>query len=132
MRSFRAESVSAFVKARLDGAADRARQLLGRALPTFPIWLTRDIDAAKLWLRQTSRGTECYGITASSEAQRLKSFGLNVKAETDPANWFLGGKIDRQSPYSLEDVATEFQIQGLELDWTCAAWDGDLRFHQGR
>jgi hypothetical protein len=132
IRSFRAESVSAFVKALLDGAENRARQLLGRVLPTFPVLLTRNIRSAKRWLRQKARGTERYGIIASSEAQRLKPFGLNVKTEIDPVNWFLSGKTDIRSSYYLEDVATEFQTQGLELDWTCVAWDGDLRFHQGR
>ena len=132
IRSFRAESVSAFVKALLDWCGSRARQLLGRVLPTFPVLLTRDLQSAKIWLRQKARGTERYGIIASSEAQRLKPFGLNVKTEIDPANWFLSGKTDIRSSFYLEDVATEFQIQGLELDWTCVAWDGDLRFHQGR
>jgi len=132
IRSFRAESVSAFVKALLDGAENSARQLLGRVLSTFPVLLTRNLQSAKRWLRQKARGTERYGIIASSEAQRLKPFGLNVKTEIDPVNWFLSGKTDIRSSYYLEDVATEFQIQGLELDWTCVAWDGDLRFHQGR
>ena len=43
-------------------------------------------------------------------------------------NWFLDGKEDVRSSFYLEDVATEFQIQGLELDWSCVVWDGDLRF----
>jgi hypothetical protein len=130
IRSFRAEAVSSFVKAILDCAQDEARRLLGEILPAFPIFLTRDILAAKSWLRKKARGTERYGIIASSEALRLKPFGLNVKAEIDPRNWFLNGKTDIRSAFYLEDVATEFQIQGLELDWTCVAWDGDLRFNQ--
>ena len=131
IRSFRSESVSAFVKAVIDCDADRARQLLGQVRPTFPVFLTRDLQSARIWLKQKARGTERYGIIASSEAQRLKPFGLNVKAEIDPANWFLKGKSDIRSSFYLEDVATEFQIQGLELDWTCVAWDADLRFNRG-
>jgi hypothetical protein len=131
IRSFRSESVSAFVKAILDCNEHRARQLLGQVLPTFPVVLTRDFRSAKLWLKQRARGTERYGIIASSGAQRLKAFGLDVKAKIDPANWFLNGKSDVRSSFYLEDVATEFQIQGLELDWTCVAWDGDLRFNCG-
>lgn len=131
IRSFRAEAVSSFVKAILDCNANRARELLEQVLPTFPIVLTRDVRSAKLWLRQQARGTERYGIIASSEAQRLKPYGLNVKAEIEPTNWFLNGKIDIRSSFYLEDVATEFQIQGLELDWTCVAWDGDFRFNRG-
>ena len=95
------------------------------------MFLTRDLQSAKIWLKQKARGTERYGIIASSKAQRLKPFGLNVKAEIDPANWFLKGKSDIRSSFYLEDVATEFQVQGLELDWTCVAWDADLRFDRG-
>jgi hypothetical protein len=84
-----------------------------------------------VWLRGVARGTERYGIVASSEAQRLKPFGINVKAEIRPEHWFLNGKLDIRSSFYLEDVATEFQIQGLELDWACVAWDGDLRFRDG-
>ena len=128
IRSFRAEAVSALVKAMLDCEVNRARELLGQVLPTFPVLLTRDVNSAKLWLKQKSRGTERCGIIASSEAQRLKPFGLNVKADIDPINWFLNGKTDIRSSFYLEDVATEFQIQGLELDWICVAWDCDLRY----
>jgi hypothetical protein len=107
------------VQALVDCDADRACRLLGEILPTFPVFLTRDLQSAKIWLKQKARGTERYGIIASSEAQRLKPFGLNVKAEIDAANWLLKGKSDIRSSFYLEDVATEFQIQGLELDWTC-------------
>ena len=130
IRSFRAEGVSSFVKALLDCKQDRARNLLDKILKTFPICLTRDLSLAKAWLRQNARGTERFGIIASSEGQRLKPFGIHVKAEIDPTNWFLNAKSDIRSSFYLEDVATEFQIQGLELDWTCVAWDADLRFNQ--
>jgi hypothetical protein len=89
IRSFRAEAVSSIVKAILDCAQGEVRRLLGQVLPAFPILLTRDIFAAKSWLRKKARGTERYGIIASSEALRLKPLGLNVKAEIDPRNWFL-------------------------------------------
>jgi hypothetical protein len=123
--------VSEFVKALLDCDQVKAVDSLGQVLPTYPIRLTRDLDSAKSWLRQKARGTERYGVIASSEAQRLRPFGLNVKAEIDPKNWFLNDKNDIRSSFYLEDVATEFQVQGLELDWVCVAWDGDLRFCSG-
>lgn len=131
IRSFRAESVSALVKAILDCDEQGARRLLEQVLPTYPVVLTRDLQSARLWLRQRARGTERFGILASSEAQRLKPSGLHVKAEIDPVDWFLNGKSDTPSSFYLEDVATEFQIQGLEVDWACVAWDGDLRFGRG-
>ncbi|MAE61892.1 MAG: hypothetical protein CMJ49_11120 [Planctomycetaceae bacterium] len=131
VRSYRAEAVSSFIEALLDCDVERARDLLAQVLPTFPINLTRNIEDAKGWLRHVARGSERYGLIASSEAQRLRPFGLNVKADIDPRHWFLNDKSDVRSSYYLEDVATEFQIQGLELDWTCVAWDSDLRFEHG-
>jgi hypothetical protein len=130
-RSFRAEKVSDFVKALLDCERDKASATLNEILLAYPIRLTRDVDSAKSWLRQQARGTERFGIVASSEAQRLRPFGIDVKAEIDPTNWFLNDKNDIRSSFYLEDVATEFQVQGLELDWVCVAWDGDFRFHNG-
>jgi DUF2075 family protein len=47
--------------------------------------------------------------------------------KVDPVRWFLEDRQDVRSSYYLEDVATEFQVQGLELDWACVVWDGDLR-----
>jgi len=46
----------------------------------------------------------------------------------DPVHWFLDDKADVRSSYYLEDVATEFQVQGLEIDWACVTWDADLRY----
>lgn len=132
IRSFRAETISSFVKALLDCEQEKSKALLSKVHSKFPIYLTRDINIAKVWLRNNARGTERYGIISSSEAQRLKPFGINVKAKIDPKNWFLKEKTDVRSSYYLEDVATEFQIQGLELDWLCVAWDADLRFNQGQ
>ncbi len=127
VRSFRSEKVSAFVNQLL--ALDRAAaaNTLRDVLPQFPIRLTRDLSAAKRWLRQQARGSERYGIVVSSQAQRLKPHAIDVRTPIDPIHWFLHGKDDVRSSYYLEDVATEFQVQGLELDWTCVVWDGDLR-----
>lgn len=90
--------------------------------------LTRDLNKAREWLRSKARGTQRLGLVASSGAIRLKPEGINVKAEIDPINWFLNGKEDIRSSYYLEDVATEFHVQGLELDWVGVCWDGDLRY----
>jgi DUF2075 family protein len=127
VRSFRSEKVSAFVNQLLALDRDAAASTLRDVLPHFPIRLTRDLSAAKQWLRQQARGTERYGIVVSSQAQRLKPHAIDVRAKIDPIHWFLHGKDDVRSSYYLEDVATEFQVQGLELDWTCVVWDGDLR-----
>lgn len=129
MRSFRAENVSSFVKAVLDreyrAAADAFQQLAAR----YPIVMTRDLDAAKSWIRERARGSERYGLVTSSNAFRLKPHAIDVRVKVDPVHWFLDGKDDTRSSYYLEDAATEFQVQGLELDWTCVTWDADLRLN---
>lgn len=128
MRSYRAENVSAFVKAILDMEIRTATELYHNIRHRYPLVLTRDLTLAKRWLREKARGSERFGILASSSAERLKSRGLHVKAPMNPVHWFLEGKEDVRSSYFLEDVATEFHCQGLELDWTCVAWDADLRY----
>jgi hypothetical protein len=127
MRSFRAENVSAFVKAVLDQEHRAATGALERMRERFPIAVTRDLDAAKQWVRDHARGSERYGLVTSSKAFRLKPHAIDVRVKVDPVHWFLSGKNDPRSSYYLEDAATEFQVQGLELDWTCVTWDADLR-----
>lgn len=127
MRSFRAEHVSAFVKAVLDVDEPVGRKLLEQIRKRYPLALTRDLSTAKEWLRAHARGSERTGIVASSKAMRLKAFGLDVRVDVDPVHWFLHDREDVRSSYYLEDVATEFQIQGLEIDWACVTWDADLR-----
>ena len=127
IRSFRSEKVSEFVKTILDCKIDDAKELYKQIGNDYPIVLTRDISRAKQWVKNKARGTERYGLIASSRAYRLRPFGINIKAKINPKNWFLNGKNDIRSSYFFEEVATEFDIQGLGLDWTCVAWDADLR-----
>lgn len=128
MRSFRAERVSQLVKAILDLDSEMASSIVKDTLSKYPIVLTRDLTKAKRWLRKHAQGSERYGLVASSQAQRLKPHAIDVKAPMNPIHWFLNGKEDVRSSYYLEDVATEFHVQGLELDWACVTWDGDFRY----
>jgi hypothetical protein len=127
MRSFRAEQLSAFVSDVLDGNATAAQETLNSLKDRYPIAMTRDLEQAKRWLKERARGSERYGLVASSGALRLRPEGLHVKSSIDPASWFLNDKSDVRSSYYLEDVATQFDIQGLELDWAGVCWDADLR-----
>jgi hypothetical protein len=129
MRSFRSEKVSAFVKAVLDIDTASARALLQEVGSRYPIAVTRDLAGAKAWIRDRARGSERYGLVASSEAQRLKPHAIDIRYQVDPVQWFLNDRNDTRSSYYLEDAATEFQIQGLELDWVCVTWDADMRRH---
>lgn len=127
VRSFRSESVSRFVKALLDLDTGVALDLVRRSMDRYPIVLTRDLRLAKDWVRFHARGTERYGLVASSTAQRLKPHAIDVRVAVDPVHYFLNDSHDTRSSYYLEDAATEFQVQGLELDWVCMTWDADLR-----
>jgi len=128
MRSFRAENVSLLVKQILDLDANGARRTLAQLDRRYPIVITRDLSKAKNWLRSQALGTERYGIMVSSQAERLKPHAIFVRAPIDPVHWFLDGKNDVRSSYYLEDVATEFHVQGLELDWGCVTWDADFQY----
>lgn len=128
VRSFRSEKVSQFVKEILECNQNMARVLYSEISKKYPILLSRSIEGARHWLRSKARGSERFGLVASSGAKRLRPLGINVDNKIEPKHWFLSGKEDIRSSYFLEEVATEFDIQGLELDWICVAWDADLRF----
>jgi len=93
--------------------------------------LTRSMRAARRWLRRQRRGTERVGLAASSSAQRLKHHAIDIRVSIDPVHWFWDPPSDARSSLDLEDAATEFQVQGLELDWTIVTWDADLRWRVG-
>ncbi len=128
MRSFRAENLSMLIKNILDLDIEQSKITLSKIQDKYPILITRNLFKAKAWLKNMARGSERYGIIVSSQAQRLKPFAIDVKSPMNPVHWFLEGKDDVRSSFYLEDVATEFQVQGLELDWSCVTWDGDLRY----
>jgi DUF2075 family protein len=129
VRSFRSEKVSLFVKQLLDFEKTGARENLLDIQDKYPIVLTRDLEVAKNWVKGQARGSERYGMVVSSQAERLKPYAIDVRVKTNPVHWFLNGKEDVRSSYYLEDVATEFDVQGLELDWVCMAWDADFRYN---
>lgn len=132
VRSFRTPDLAAFVKSVLDANIDEAKALYRRVKDKYPIVITRDLNKTKVWVRDHCQGTTRYGLLASSGALRLKPEGIFVKNEISVANWFLNGKDDVRSSYMLEDVVTEFDIQGLELDYSVVAWDADYRYVNGQ
>ncbi|MBO7430044.1 MAG: DUF2075 domain-containing protein [Spirochaetia bacterium] len=131
MRSFRSEKVSSFVHELLDLNIQKTKELYREIKTAYPIILTRSLEKAKDWLRQKARGSERYGMIVSSQAYRLKPLAIDVRFKPDTVHWFLDDKDDIRSSLFLEDVATEFDIQGLELDWSCVIWDGDFRYSEG-
>lgn len=131
VRSFRSEHVSNLVKALLDLNINAAKEFFSLLQSKYPIYLCRDINKARKWLRENTRGNERSGIIATSGGIRLRPDGLFVKSKIEVEHWFLDDIDDVRSSNSLEEVSTEFDIQGLELDWTCVAWDADLRLIKG-
>lgn len=131
LRSFRSENVSNFVKALLDVDIDTTKRLYEQFNNDYPVFVTRNLHKAKLWVRSQAKGSQRYGLTASSGAKRLRKYGIWVQNKIETTNWFLNGKNDVRSSFHLEETATEFDIQGLELDWTIVCWDADLRFEKG-
>lgn len=128
VRSFRSEQVSQLVHCILDNSPQQAKEIYSEIKQRYPIYLTRNLDTAKQWLRAQAKGTERIGIIASSGGKRLKPDGIDVKNEIKPPQWFLNDSADVRSSYYLEDVATEFEIQGLEIDYSCLAWDINLYY----
>jgi DUF2075 family protein len=134
LRSFRAERLSDFVHALLT-FDEKAKQLyLNVTENKYPVLLTRDINRARMWLRQNARGTSQTGILVSKVAARFKPQAVNVLAQGDEyaVHWFLEDKNDVRSSNYLEEAATEIQVQGLELDFACVLWDADFRFENGK
>lgn len=137
VRSFRSEKLSELVQSILNISLVKSQSLYQEVNKVFPIVLTRDLEVAKKWLRTKSKGTERTGILISSGARRLRAVGVDAanglrsdSGAVNIANWFLNDKTDVRSSYFLEIPATQFVIQGLELDWTCVCWGADLRANE--
>lgn len=131
MRSFRAESLSEFVGHVIENRPLDARFAYDKIADRYPIQLTRDLSTVRQWLRDRARGSERFGLVASSGANRLRPEGIFMKSQIDAPVWFLNDRNDVRSSYYLEEVASEFDIQGLELDWTGVCWDADYRYEVG-
>ena len=133
LRSYRAEKLSAFVHAMLsvDG---RAASIYEEIKDRYPIVLTRDMEKARRWLHEKVRGTERTGVLITKESARYKPLGVHVlqSGDENAVHWFLEDKADTRSSNYLEDAATEIQVQGLELDYTCLLWDADMRYENGK
>ena len=133
LRSFRAEKLSAFVHALLS-FDESASQLYNEIKEKYPIVLTRDMAKARKWLHDKVRGTERTGVLVTKESARFKPLAVHIlpSGDENAVHWFLDDKSDVRSSNYLEDAATEIQVQGLELDYTCLLWDADMRYEDGK
>ena len=132
LRSFRSEKVANFVHYLLENEKTQATAIYNEIKKVYPICMTRDLKIAKKWIKEQTLNKNCrYGLIASSQAKRLRSEGIWVECKCKPEKWFLEGKDDIKSSYFLEEVATEFDIQGLEIDYALIGWDADYRYENG-
>ena len=134
LRSFRAEKLSTFVHALLSFDTETAKKLYSEIKDKYPLVLTRDMEKAKKWLHSKVRGSERTGVLITKESARFKPLGIHVLPSDDDnaVHWFLEDRVDTRSSNFLEDAATEIQVQGLELDYTCLLWDADMRYEDGK
>ena len=134
LRSYRAEKLSAFVHALLELDSEKAAAIYAAIKDKYPIVLTRNMETAKRWLHKKVRGSERTGVLITKESARYKPLGMHVlpSGDENAVHWFLEDKTDVRSSNYLEDAATEIQVQGLELDYTCLLWDADMRYEDGK
>lgn len=132
LRSFRSEKVANFVHYLLNNEQEEAAKIYNEIKKVYPICMTRDFNTAKKWIKMQTEGKNCkYGLIASSQAKRLRAEGIWVECKCKPEKWFLEGKDNIKSSYFMEEVATEFDIQGLEIDYALVGWDADYRYENG-
>lgn len=127
IRSFRADKQCEFVNSLLDNDVETAKKVYADISKKYPIFVSRNLNEAKSWVRKQVRGSQRCGVLACSSAQRLKPEGIYVPTDIDVKNWFLAPSDDLRSSNMLEIVASEFKVQGLEIDWGLVCWDADLR-----
>lgn len=142
-RSIRSNRVSDFVdnlvRGRSDeivqsGVLDKEKGILGdNEADAFPVFLTRDLEAAKQWVankaaRVDGRPIERYGILATSTEQRLRADGVVVPKDMNVVDWMLGEPENVDSSYQMEVAASEFKVQGLEIDYAVVVWGGDYQY----
>jgi hypothetical protein len=135
LRTFRSPTISEWVARVLEGDAQGAKECPARR-GTYPIRVTRSLEAARGWLLEMGRGQRRYGLVASSGARRLRAEGLGVTLNATEgvkiAQWYLNPPGDVRSSFALEVTANEYTTQGLELDYIGVCWGGDFLIRRGR
>lgn len=128
-RSYRAQAITEWSNSLLRGKLEDARRAL-KGCEAFPVYLTRNLKIAKSWLNLMARGSSRCGLVTSSGAIRLRAYGLETSTsfhrDYPYEHWFLRSRGDVRASYQLEVAATEFEIQGLELDFVGLCWCNDL------
>ncbi len=96
------------------------------------IYLTRDLQVAKRWVRDQLAGELRGGLIASAQGRRLAAEGIFVDFKPDIAKWMIAPASDVRSSNMLETAQNQYQIQGLEIDFSIVCWDADLRWEKNQ
>jgi hypothetical protein len=127
-RSLGADDLAQWVNFVLDGQLQHAIEL--NITRRYPLFLSRDLQQTHLSLKTFSLSDSRFGLVGSSGSARLRAEGLEPSstfhADYPWHHWYLAPRTDIRSSYACEVFATEFEIQGLELDWACLCWGGDF------
>ena len=127
-RSLRAENLASWVNHVVAGDARTAAAI--KIAARFPMFLSRDLNETRAMLQLQRRGASRHGLVGSSGAARLRAEGLepnsSFHADYPWEHWYLAEASDIRSSFQCEVFATEFEIQGLELDWIGLCWGGDM------
>ena len=129
MRSLNAPNLPNFIEFLLNNNKSNAKHILNEFNDNYEIYITRNLAHAKKWVKQKFNENPIrYGLLAQSNAIRLIPEGIFVKNNIDEKIWFLNEPDDVRSSNFLEITATEFDVQGLEIDYSIVAWDANLRY----
>lgn len=138
IRSYKAQELSQWVGLVLENKNEEANLIFKNKMKHYPVFITRNLETAKIWLKKKARGTRRTGIVASSGGRRLKAFGYDPfhglrgdSSQDELGAWYLNSAHDVRSSNFLEIIATEYAVQGLEIDWVGIFWDADLRRANG-
>lgn len=135
IRSLNAPILSNFIEDLLKNDKENATTKLIEFNEDYPLYITRNLENAKKWIKRESQKFDetdqiRYGLLAQSKAKRLIPECIFVQRRIPEIEWFLNDENDVRSSNHLEIPATEFNIQGLEIDYSIVAWDANLRYNE--
>lgn len=132
LRSRCAEDLHEWVSETLNGKLAQASKISQNIFAQgFQIYITRDLEVAKTYVREryANAPESRFGLLASSKDRLLRNFGIkndfhDVK-QVKKAKWYNSPAGEKFSSNNLEDVITEFDCQGLEVDCAIVCWGND-------
>jgi hypothetical protein len=138
LRNRRAERLHDWVALLLAGSIpEAARRAFPIQMDGFPMYLTRDLDEAKDYVRDRyiDQPAKRYGLLASSHAKGLVPFGVDngymATSRMNIAKWYNAPADEPRSCCALVQPVTEFGCQGLELDLPILCWGPDVMWKSG-